>query len=829
MTGVWAGAIQQLAFELELRSAMLEAMAAAAAARRVAGRVVDVRHLGKHLHFCDIDEGAGTGAVQVCFELAAFGGAAESEAESELTPFPGTKSQLKPDDRVELACRLPPVGQSCSSGAYVPRVMWWRRAARPAAQPPRKKPSKRAAKEAASLARGRQRLAWARCLLGCGAPLALPPELTVRVGQIIGVPQRRRQVRRPKCADNGSEAGSRSLRLAEKDRKGACPFADNVATLALAAYRERCADFDANRTDQTVVAAFLVHDPTVPPMAGEETEQSQLRVVALATGTKFMPADPKSVPGAGRECPWHVRDSHAEVLARRSLLRYLHGQLRICYDGASGGGVTGRNDQPRPAEKRSIFCRAPGQQRCSLQPGVSFHLYSSTVPCGNASLSRWASQSQPQSGRENFEDLLQYPRGHVENPERVLFSARHEGQLAALVKGPISPTIVSDIRPGPEPGAQVGPELEPGPEPEPEPEVGESGDARAAGMQQQQQQQQQPPRSTQVVSCDRQGTIPPGCSAVPAGPSGMAAVAGSSDYSLSCSDKIARWQCLGLQGTLLMQFLEQPLYLQSCTFGRKFNQQRCERALCCRLQDFCVERCPELADVDCMAPRPPPAAAAAAAAVKPRMDDMTAPTTATGGKASRFRIHHAAMLGTGVLLDPDAVIVADGAADTAAGEERAGGGTGAKFAAICGSWALGDDEVAWHDGRTGQRPLPTEDGVVTAVTEQRQGQVKGTVPHWAIPTASASLYLLYRELAALQRRAIDTESAGSSGSGAMAVGRERVAATDPAALVDEGTVLAHAYSEVKQIVGKMTGYAQARELLLFGGRTKLCRTLEGQG
>ena len=59
--------------------------------------------------------------------------------------------------------------------------------------------------------------------------------------------------------------------------------------------------------------------------------------------------------------------------------------------------------------------------------------------------------------------------------------------------------------------------LEPEPEPEPDPQ-------------------------SAPVSCDRQGVVPPGCSAVPPGPEGMATVAGVKTYSLSCSDKMARWQ-----------------------------------------------------------------------------------------------------------------------------------------------------------------------------------------------------------------------------------------------------------------------------------------------
>jgi hypothetical protein len=51
---------------------------------------------------------------------------------------------------------------------------------------------------------------------------------------------------------------------------------------------------------------------------------------------------------------------------------------------------------------------------------------------------------------------------------------------------------------------------------------------------------------------------------------------------LSCSDKIARWNVLGLQGRRLARRLV-PVYLTSVTVGRKFSRLHAERALCCRL------------------------------------------------------------------------------------------------------------------------------------------------------------------------------------------------------------------------------------------------------
>jgi len=81
---------------------------------------------------------------------------------------------------------------------------------------------------------------------------------------------------------------------------------------------------------------------------------------------------------------------------------------------------------------------------------------------------------------------------------------------------------------------------------------------------------------------------------------------------LTCSDKISGWNALGIQGAKLCRFI-QPTFLTTITVGRKFSPSVCQRALCCRLQDFHRGKNPQI--------------------------------------PSGFGIHHPVLLGTAVKLD----------------------------------------------------------------------------------------------------------------------------------------------------------------------------------
>eukprot|EP00747_Dinoflagellata_sp_TGD_P010902 gnl/TRDRNA2_/TRDRNA2_120275_c2_seq1.p1 gnl/TRDRNA2_/TRDRNA2_120275_c2~~gnl/TRDRNA2_/TRDRNA2_120275_c2_seq1.p1 ORF type:complete len:367 (-),score=38.04 gnl/TRDRNA2_/TRDRNA2_120275_c2_seq1:58-1086(-) len=219
------------------------------------------------------------------------------------------------------------------------------------------------------------------------------------------------------------------------------------------------------------MAAIAAHDPTRSP---------SLRILALGSGTKFMPSDVARSDEVRRE---RVRDSHAEILARRALCRYLYREMAEHHDSATCRQNS--NGILEPCET--------GTGRWRLRDGVTLHLYVSTAPCG------WASG--------------------------VAGAARN-----------MAPPQLPDL----------GPDYFPVPAPV-EMTTGLPLLAKGSG--------------------GDPATLPPGC------------ILAADATTMSCSDKIASWQMLGLEGALLSHLVNGPLRLHSITVGRKIDHVRCARAL----------------------------------------------------------------------------------------------------------------------------------------------------------------------------------------------------------------------------------------------------------
>ena len=307
---------------------------------------------------------------------------------------------------------------------------------------------------------------------------------------------------------------NKDVRSAEHDRISSCPFADNVASISIQTFRENCPSELLSSLRQTVLAAFLVQD-------GNSTCP---KAVAFGIGTKFLTRI-KAFSSDGTYI--RVGDCHAEILAKRAFRKYLLDQLNIL-TGKYGTSILEFSD--------------PIDMRAQLRANVTIHFYSSSQPCGNASIKRWAKSSKPKQYTLSSYD---YPS---EMHSRFHVTARDQGQVSLLLKkDSLNNVIASSI----------------------------------------------PSWNTQTVNT----LILPKCISSTIVLSSMAKI--TDDYippgittihskggsHLTCSDKIAFWNTLGIQGGILINILK-PIYISTITNGRKFSEIHSQRAFCCRVQDF---------------------------------------------------------------------------------------------------------------------------------------------------------------------------------------------------------------------------------------------------
>ncbi|XP_075139424.1 double-stranded RNA-specific adenosine deaminase [Leptodactylus fuscus] len=200
-------------------------------------------------------------------------------------------------------------------------------------------------------------------------------------------------------------------------------------------------------------------------------------VVSIGTGNRCVKGEELSLRGET------VNDCHAEIIARRGFIRFLYDQL-MKYNA----------DSPED----SIFEESEGVM-LRIRPGVTFHLYISTAPCGDGALFDKSCSDQPCAEG----DKQHYPL--FENPKQGKLRTKVENGEGTI------PVESSDIVPTWD-GIQHGERLR----------------------------------------------------------------------TMSCSDKILRWNVLGLQGAVLSHFIE-PVYLSSVTLGYLFSKGHLTRAICCRM------------------------------------------------------------------------------------------------------------------------------------------------------------------------------------------------------------------------------------------------------
>lgn len=416
-----------------------------------------------------------------------------------------------------------------------------------------------------------------------------------------------------------------SVRHAEKRRTSTCEFADRVARASIQAFRTHVPQEWREENKQTCIAAIVAHFPPLHHKGNEASDNTvpaecgHLQVVGLGVGTKFLSEEILQEEEATQSSDVskneesnnfvretavqmeiisddsindeidsvygkRVRDSHAEVLARRAFRRQITLEMIQLMEESVGSNSE---------QRKSVFSATPSSYRplikisqspnvsFSLVAGVTLHFYSSSAPCGNATLKKFATMR-----KEKFQ--ADYGPDQWPNPvhEHIQAHSIRLGQFTLLVKKDRT------INAKPPPDTCI-------------PIVAENIS----------QENKRPPKKRKTWPANETDEwCPPGTSIVPLRKGSIH----------TCSDKICRWNCFGMQGSLLASVIDGPLYMSTLTVGRKFTSCICQRAVCCRIGKHDVNNQKVFGSVD---------------------------NEVSTSSQGNLRLNHPAIMGTGVYLD----------------------------------------------------------------------------------------------------------------------------------------------------------------------------------
>ncbi|CAL8275448.1 unnamed protein product [Arctogadus glacialis] len=288
-------------------------------------------------------------------------------------------------------------------------------------------------------------------------------------------------------------------------------LADAVSRLVVDKFSELTDSFTSPHARRKVLAGVVM-------TTGADVKEAQ--VICVATGTKCINGEYMSDRGLA------LNDCHAEIVARRSLVRFLYGQLEALISSS-------------PSQQASVFSRCDAAPGFRLKEQVQFHLYISTSPCGDARIfSPHETSVEGQWGPVHYTPPPPPPQPvHLRPPPPLPVH--------------LTPPQPVHLRTPPPPGDR-------------------HPNRKARGQ-----------LRTKIESGE--GTIPVRTSNTIQTWDGV--LQGERLLTMSCSDKIARWNVVGFQGSLMSYFTE-PLYFSSLILGSLYHADHLSRAMYQRITDI---------------------------------------------------------------------------------------------------------------------------------------------------------------------------------------------------------------------------------------------------